>query len=247
MDFSLFPRDLFAEMDRLTREMHQAFDLTPAIRGFARGGYPALNVVFDGLVVRPAQQGAVPHALGWSFGDYTVKDFVIRNFDIQGFPSGIDIPVVSIGTFTVEHGYLRNDTNLIRTAISNPGGGQALVPRTVVVRGVRFEATTAAAHFDVLSFPLLDRGNNVDWTLRDTFTVYDFNGVAGDNFQVFWRQQAADAIMPASDPAQNKVGAPVAGLTNQQAWDRYGIAFAGAIAPADATTRDGIDGLVKRI
>jgi HSP20 family protein len=41
---SLFPRDLFAEMDRLTREMQQSFDLTPAIRGFARGGYPALNV-----------------------------------------------------------------------------------------------------------------------------------------------------------------------------------------------------------
>lgn len=41
---SLFPRDLFAEMDRLSREMHHAFDLTPAIRGFARGGYPALNV-----------------------------------------------------------------------------------------------------------------------------------------------------------------------------------------------------------
>jgi HSP20 family protein len=41
---SLFPRDLFAEMDRLTREMQQSFDLTPAIRGFARGGFPALNV-----------------------------------------------------------------------------------------------------------------------------------------------------------------------------------------------------------
>lgn len=41
---SLFPRDLFAEMDRLTRDMQQAFELTPAIRGFARGGYPALNV-----------------------------------------------------------------------------------------------------------------------------------------------------------------------------------------------------------
>ncbi len=41
---SLFPRDLFAEMDRVTREMQQAFDVTPAIRGFARGGYPAINV-----------------------------------------------------------------------------------------------------------------------------------------------------------------------------------------------------------
>lgn len=41
---SLFPRDMFAEMDRLQREMQQAFDLSPTIRGFARNGFPALNV-----------------------------------------------------------------------------------------------------------------------------------------------------------------------------------------------------------
>lgn len=41
---SLFSRDLFAEMDRLQRELQQAFDLSPSIRGFARGGFPALNV-----------------------------------------------------------------------------------------------------------------------------------------------------------------------------------------------------------
>jgi HSP20 family protein len=41
---SLFSRDLFAEMDRLQREMQQAFDtVSPSIRGFAQG-YPALNV-----------------------------------------------------------------------------------------------------------------------------------------------------------------------------------------------------------
>jgi HSP20 family protein len=41
---SLFPRDLAAEMDRLQREMQQAFDLSPSIRGLGRGGFPALNV-----------------------------------------------------------------------------------------------------------------------------------------------------------------------------------------------------------
>ena len=41
---SLFPRDLFAELDRLQREMQQAFDLSPSIRGLGRGGFPALNV-----------------------------------------------------------------------------------------------------------------------------------------------------------------------------------------------------------
>jgi len=41
---SLFSRDLFSELDRLQREVHSAFDLSPSIRGVGRGGYPALNV-----------------------------------------------------------------------------------------------------------------------------------------------------------------------------------------------------------
>jgi HSP20 family protein len=41
---SLNPRDVFAEIDRLQRDMQQAFDLSPTIRGVARNGFPALNV-----------------------------------------------------------------------------------------------------------------------------------------------------------------------------------------------------------
>ena len=41
---SLFARDLFAELDSLQREMQEAFDLSPSIRGIGRGGFPALNV-----------------------------------------------------------------------------------------------------------------------------------------------------------------------------------------------------------
>lgn len=41
---SLFPRDLFAELDRLQRDMQQAFDLSPTIRGIGRNGFPALNI-----------------------------------------------------------------------------------------------------------------------------------------------------------------------------------------------------------
>lgn len=41
---SLFSRDLFAELDRLQREVQQAFELTPSIRGYGRSGFPALNV-----------------------------------------------------------------------------------------------------------------------------------------------------------------------------------------------------------
>ncbi len=41
---TLFPRDLFAELDRLQRDVSGLFDHSPAIRGLGRGGYPALNV-----------------------------------------------------------------------------------------------------------------------------------------------------------------------------------------------------------
>jgi HSP20 family protein len=39
---NLFPRDIFAEMERLQRDMQQAYD--PSIRGGTRGGFPAMNV-----------------------------------------------------------------------------------------------------------------------------------------------------------------------------------------------------------
>ena len=41
---TLFPRDVFAELDRLQRELQDAFESGPSIRGVGRGGYPALNV-----------------------------------------------------------------------------------------------------------------------------------------------------------------------------------------------------------
>lgn len=40
---AMYPRDLFAEIDRLQRDLQQAFDLSPSIRGLGRG-FPALNV-----------------------------------------------------------------------------------------------------------------------------------------------------------------------------------------------------------
>jgi HSP20 family protein len=41
---TLFPRDVFAEVDRLQRELQTAFDISPSIRGLARGSFPAVNV-----------------------------------------------------------------------------------------------------------------------------------------------------------------------------------------------------------
>ncbi|MCL4736923.1 MAG: Hsp20/alpha crystallin family protein [Burkholderiaceae bacterium] len=41
---TLFPRDMFTELERLQRQMGGLFEPSPSIRGLGRGGYPALNV-----------------------------------------------------------------------------------------------------------------------------------------------------------------------------------------------------------
>ncbi|MDF3036251.1 MAG: heat-shock protein Hsp20 [Paucimonas sp.] len=41
---SMFPRDIFSELDRLQREIQQTFESGPSIRGVTRGGFPALNI-----------------------------------------------------------------------------------------------------------------------------------------------------------------------------------------------------------
>ncbi len=41
---SLFPHDLFAELDRLQRETGSSLGTSPSIRGLGRGGFPAINV-----------------------------------------------------------------------------------------------------------------------------------------------------------------------------------------------------------
>lgn len=41
---SLFPRDIFAELDRLQREINSSLDFSPSIRGIGRGGFPAINL-----------------------------------------------------------------------------------------------------------------------------------------------------------------------------------------------------------
>lgn len=41
---TLFPRDVFAELERLQRGLSDYYEGTPSIRGTGRGGFPSLNV-----------------------------------------------------------------------------------------------------------------------------------------------------------------------------------------------------------
>ena len=80
--------------------------------------------------------------------------------------------------------------------------------------------------------------------LLDEILVYDYNGVSGDDFQVFYLEQAPDFIVPQS--ANRFIGSPEAGLTNQQNWDTYGIAISGAVAPCATIDGDNCEAAAAR-
>ena len=71
---TLFPRDVFAELDRLQNELQTAFDIHPNIRGGTRGGYPALNV---GTTPRTVEIYAFAPGLDPTFIDVQLENGVL--------------------------------------------------------------------------------------------------------------------------------------------------------------------------
>ena len=71
---TLYPRDVFAELDRLQQELQTAFDMSPNIRGTARGGYPAVNV---GTTPRSVEIYAFAPGLDPTFIDVQLENGVL--------------------------------------------------------------------------------------------------------------------------------------------------------------------------
>ena len=71
--------------------------------------------------------------------------------------------------------------------------------------------------------------------------VENYNQVQGDNFQIFYKQQAPDAVVLLA--TNNLTGSPDSGMNNQFNWVQHQIANAGEIAPClDETSHPEIFG-----
>ena len=187
---------------------------------------------------------------GIHFEDYLQTNLTISHADIQGQEIGVGAVK---GSAEVDDSYLRNVEDfaitgiwvVAYTSIDAP-------PRNFVIRDDAFADFTADGYtgpstYIDMSFYVRPNQNFIQ---TDTVLVYDFNQVAGDDFQAYYAEQAPDSIVPEttynSDGSIAQLGAPVAGLTNAEAWQEYGIAVAGKVA-TNATTRAKINGLVGPI
>ena len=214
-------------------------------------GYPANRLTFDGFVARGDRSViANPYefVMGMWFGDYMNKDVVIRNADIQNLRTGIVPPYFMLGQALIEDSYLRNAQNVTVVTVGAPGSapyGPAMPPKETIIRNVRFDtvaAPTGGGSQYAIVMGYTTHHGSANLVQRDRVFVEAFDGVPGDDFQVFYNEQAPGFVIPQS--SGNLAGSPEAGLTNARNWDRYGIAIAGEMATG-VESRAGIYGLVQ--
>jgi hypothetical protein len=223
-------------------------------------GYESNRLTIDGLVAL-GDASLLQHGYGAvavTSGDYLSKDLLITNSDIEGMLAGFEPSMdTGGGTQTIQNSYLRNYRNIVLAPLSGTTSTSlTIAARKTVVSNVTFAAPNMAVSsylgpmydIDMISYdPSLGVGA-FNLVQLDQLLVYNYNGVAGNNFQVYYGNQSAAYVLPKStynaDGTISMNASPVAGLTNQQAWATYQIAYAGAIAPT-TTTFATINGLIR--
>jgi hypothetical protein len=161
-------------------------------------GYPVNNVTIDGLVVRgdvSSLANYYVYTTGINFDDYMTRNLVIQNVDIQGMATGINAPfmvgrVPAMDTTLIQNSFLDNRVNISLSPARSVNGNKGLSPMTLDITNVRF-SHPAQGHadwqFNVSLDPItVDALGTSDFSVPQLVYVYDYNGVAGDNFQVFY-------------------------------------------------------------
>jgi hypothetical protein len=209
-------------------------------------GYPADHLTLDHFVARgnvAMEKSGADYALGIWFNDYLNRDLVIKNADIQGLDVGIWAPMVSQDETTIVNCYLRDAIDVMATTMFSVNGSTGLPARKIVLQDDLFRSLPGFA-LDAISLRY-DAAHHNNLVEPDQIVVYNYNQVAGDNFQVYYAQQAPNFVVPQTVPGDRPlIGSPEAGLTNQQNWNKYHLAIGGAVAPTNKTQK-GIDGFVQ--
>ena len=213
---------------------------------FGRGifQYESFNVTVKDFI---ALNTGFNYGVGLTGGDYLAQDFRLEHPQVEGFDVGLDPSFVTGGTpLTIVGGRLQNRINVrVPMLVTSNARADQMDPTDLVIDGTTFEARPGQPLTAIeMAYGATPTRNLIQ---RHTVTVRQYQGVAGQTFQVYYREQASDFLVPPTirnaDGYPSVLGAPVAGLTNAQAWTQHGLAIAGAVSPC-STTRPEIVGLV---
>ncbi|MBI3263418.1 MAG: G8 domain-containing protein, partial [Acidobacteria bacterium] len=206
------------------------------INNWAIFGYESNQLVIDHLVVRGDLNLVNNDTIGVYLADYVSSNLVIRNADIQGINRGI-VPSTHSGwaVQTIENSYFRTNIGVQVTSLWSSGyRSDWIPPRVVVLRNNTFVAARAGQQPIAVD---MAGGNSI--AQRDEVWVSD---TAGNVFRLYQVAQDPNAVIATgmrynSDGTPSRLAPPQDGLSVAQAWQLYGMAPRGAVAPSTATTR----------
>jgi hypothetical protein len=202
------------------------------------------DMVFDGLTLRTNLLASTGIQAGVS-----TQYVAANNLDIRGFVVGMALASAT----DIRDSYFDSTKIDLQLSYTAPGhwdrGALSRTNEPAVLTNVRFGGRSQQTIAP--TYPAVQLTNNQSMTYPRDVLVYDYNGVASDDFQIFMAEQAATYVMPFSGIGPAAIGttrfSPVQNSTNQQLWDTYRIAVSGRVMPADAVARPKINGRVAPI
>jgi len=166
-----------------------------------------------------------------------------ENLHVEGWRSGVDVR--ESGSWVIEGGSYNNHVNIMIPTTIERG-------RVVEITGdIRFaKAGQEPGHYDIY----LGAEFKTSFQGRDPNRLFVPDIVKYQGKQLYYLEQAADyvplrkKVAPAEEKtlgsAEGSVPEELIGKTNREMWEKYGLAIAGTVAPADAIREPRIHGLV---
>ncbi len=179
-----------------------------------------------------------------------------KNFDVQGFNRGFLLPHLpedrsptEKNRFVLKDSILNNHvnieeaTNLTSKKVPNPDG------KTTILQNITFAHTKSTgvagqppAPLNIWMNPVPAHEGQITTPSR-TFLL-GANGHNAENYQVYFEEQNPTFILPQNAAAS--LGCPEAKFTNAQCFKKYGLAFAGTVAPCASVDHDNCSAAKKR-
>jgi hypothetical protein len=181
-------------------------------------GYPTNNLTIDGMtILGDASYMSSQYNLteGINFDDYMTHNLTIENCNIQDMWTGIRAPyntgrVPSMNTTVIQNCYLDNVVNIDISPPRSVNGSDGLSPATFDINNVQFDTPAAApSNFCAnisMDYLTADATGTSNMKIPQYVYVTNYNGVQGDNFQVFYKESNS----PTGTPPSN--AKPLAGI-----------------------------------
>lgn len=203
--------------------------------------YPCNLVTFDGFRAYGTPSKTNTGAAAWYGADYMATGLRVLGADVRGHRTGFNPSVFSGEQLFENCSVLASAGFNLSPPWTSGYAADGIKPKKVTIRNCTFGPPAVGGPFVAIArnFPLLKTlgGRTQNLVSLDEVIVENFQGIRGDDFRVYYDpEQLPDYVVPATIPnvtyGGNKVvGSPEPGLTNAQAWAKYGVAVAGEIAP----------------